>query len=328
MTASKRNRRRVGAWACCLGAALLASPALGAETPADAPAAEEAPAPFLGGFLTETRILYPLRVGDWQARDEHRYEQAELGVSVRYQHGEARDRWIDVYFYPAGVVAPDRVRRETEGTLEGIRSHAGYAQVEAEPPAAFEVAVGDGEGRRVYEGRSLGMRLQRDGRTYGSAMTLLAKDLYFIKGRYSAEGADVEPGALQAQLQDFTADLVRASRFYSTGACWMPPPIVRTAAPDAQAEGALMHTAVDGQVRAVAFADRVEAVDPDAPEATVMQMMSMTPSGRWIEGCHPPEDMTPAVPPDLREIRFEYRLPPARSDGTTPRLRGRRTGLG
>lgn len=319
---------RIGLWTCCLAMALLASPAAHAGTDAGAAAEPDTRTPFLGGFLTDSRILYPLRVGDWQARDEHRYEQAELGVSVRYQHGEARDRWIDVYFYPAGLVAPDRVRRETEGTLEGIRSHAGYTQVEAEPPTAFEIAVGDGDGRRVYAGQSLGMRLQRNGTTYGSAMTLLAKDLYFIKGRYSAEGPDVEPGALQAQLQAFTADLVRASRFYSTGECWMPPPIVRAAAPDAQAAGALMNTAVDGQVRAVAFADRIEAVDPEAPEATVMQLMSMSASGRWIDGCHPPEDMTPTVPPDLREIRFEYRLPPERSDGTVPRLRGRRTGVG
>ncbi len=38
--------------------------------------------------------------------------------------------------------------------------------------------------------------------------------------------------------------------------------------------------------------------------------------------------MEMAVPDGMREIRFEYRLPPEGSDGSAPRLRGQRTGVG
>jgi hypothetical protein len=76
---------------------LLASPAAQAAI-ADSPAPEDVRTPFLGGFLKETRVLYPLRIGDWEAQGEHLYEQQELGASVRYVHQGDKDRWIDLYF--------------------------------------------------------------------------------------------------------------------------------------------------------------------------------------------------------------------------------------
>ncbi len=286
---------------------------------------------FLGGFLVESRILYPLEVEGWQARGEHRFEQPELGVSVRYQHGEDQTRWIDVYFYPVGLPPPERLAREMESTLEGIRTHSGYAQVETTRVRDFAVAIGRGDARRSYPAQSVGMALRRDGKRYASAMTLLAKDLYFIKGRYSAEGDKARPARLQAQLEDFTVALVRSAHLVSTGGCWMPAPIVQVDAPDAEAAGALMSARGDapaGAVRVVAFADRIEATDPVSVEAQALQQMAMVPAGRWIEGCHPPDEMTPRVPEGMREIRFEYRLPPENGDGTTRPLRKRRIGVG
>lgn len=284
--------------------------------------------PFLGGFLTESRILYPLAVGDWEARGEHRYEQAEMGVSVRYQHRVHRDRWVDLYFYPAGVLSRDRLLQEAKGTLESVRQHGGYSRAEIAPLRAYAIATGSGKQRRQLPAYAVSMSLQRDGKDYSSAMVLLAKDLYFIKGRFSADAGALRPARVQSQLQALMEPLVRQTSVFSTGACWTPPPIVRVAAPDAGAPGALMSTHRDDELRAVAHADRIEAVEPDAPEAKLMQLMSMSASGRWIPGCHPPEDMTPEVPATHREIRFEYRAPPERTDGTTPRLRGRRIGLG
>ena len=298
------------------------------ESESASTSADDGEVPFLGGFLTETRILYPLRLGDWQARGEHRYEQAELGVSVRYQHRRHPDRWVDVYFYPGGVLEDGRLLRETQGTLESIRAHGGYTGVEVTPPHDYRLGIGNGKQRRQLPAYAVAMSLRREGKDYSSAMVLLAKDLYFIKGRFSAEADVMKPARVQSQLQALMEQLVRETTVLSTGACWMPPPIVQVASLDDKAVGALMSTRRDGELRVVAHADRIDALEPDSPEARVMQFMAMTASGRWIQGCNPPEDMTPDVPPTHREIRFEYRAPDGRSDGRTPRLRGRRLGVG
>jgi len=303
----------------------LASPTALAQAPAEE---EQAERPFLGGFLQDSRILYPLKIGEWVARDEHRYEQAEAGASVRYQHGDLRDRWIDVYFFPAGIVPDDRVRAMAQGTVDGIRALPGNGGLPAGGLETLRIEFGDDKDRRHATLYSSGFMLARDGKRYASAMTLLAKDLYYIKGRYSGEAAVHAPEALHAELKDFTTRLVRETRLYSTGECWMPPPIVQVDAPDPEAAGALLNTSVDGKALAVGFADRVEAVDARSSQAILTQFMAHVASGRWVDGCHPPEDMTPHVPDGMRELRFEYRAPPERSDGTTPRLRSPRSGVG
>ena len=65
------------------GGLLLAS--IGGAVAADAVTREQADAapPFLGGFLKETRILYPLRHDGWEAQGEHLYDVQALGASVR-----------------------------------------------------------------------------------------------------------------------------------------------------------------------------------------------------------------------------------------------------
>ena len=314
--------------ACGIAMAVACSMAIPFAS-AQAPAAEtQAERPFLGGFLQDSRILYPLKIGEWIARDEHMYERAELGASVRYQHGDTRDRWIDVYFYPAGIVPDESVRAMAQETVDGIRALPGNSGLPAGGLETSRIEFGDDKDRRHATVYSSGFVLARDGKRYASAMTLLAKDLYYIKGRYSGDAAVHTPEALHAELKDFTARLVRESRLYSTGECWMPPPIVQVDAPDPNAAGALLNTSVEGKALAVGFADRVEAVDVLSSPAILTRFMVHVASGRWVDGCNPPEDMTPTVPDGMRELRFEYRAPPERSDGSTPRLRSPRSGVG
>jgi hypothetical protein len=321
ITGWHRHARGIAVAIACTMAAPFAS--------AQAPAADtQAERPFLGGFLQDSRILYPLKIGDWVARDEHMYEQAELGASVRYQHGDIRDRWIDVYFYPAGIVPDAHVREMAQGTVEGIRALPGNSGLPAGGLETSRIELGSDENRRHATLYSSGFTLARDGKRYASAMTLLAKDLYYIKGRYSGDAAAHTPEALHDELKDFTVRLVRETRLYSTGECWMPPPIVQVDAPDPEATGALVNISTEGKAHAVGFADRVDAVDPRSSQAILTQFMAYTASGRWVDGCHPPEDMTPDVPDGMRELRFEYRAPPERSDGSTPRLRSPRSGVG
>lgn len=66
------------AFSRCLG--VLAFGLLAATARAEMPEP-----PLLGDYITATRALYPLRVQGWEAIGEKRYEQQELGVSVRYQ---------------------------------------------------------------------------------------------------------------------------------------------------------------------------------------------------------------------------------------------------
>ena len=86
---------RAIAGAACLAWASAAAAAQEAHGPTAAP--DE----FLGGVVAESRILYPLQVGSWMAESEHRYPDQRLGVSVRYVDN-LKQRWIDLYFYPAG----------------------------------------------------------------------------------------------------------------------------------------------------------------------------------------------------------------------------------
>lgn len=296
----------------------------------------QAPVPFLGGFLKETRVIYPLRVDDWEAGGEHRYDQAELGVSVRYQQGKRRDRWVDVYFYPAGAVPPSQLDRDVSQTLEGIRTHAGtpggYQQLAIDPVQPFAFELGPSERRQRIEGRSVSLRFEKDGRAYHSAMVLLVKDLYYVKGRFSAQAEAVSRDGVQSQLERMIEALLRETVVVSTGDCWSPPPIAAAAgrldSMDPNAEGAVASAADHGQASVVAYADRVEAPDPLSPQASSMQPQAASMSGRRAEGCLPAEDLNLEVPPGRREIRIEYRVPRERGDGTTPRLRGQRSGLG
>ena len=98
------------------GLALLALASLAPAAAGDG----EASAPFLGGFLKETRIVYPLQVGEWEAVGERLYDAAELGASVRYRSGTDLDRWIDVYFYPVGVVPDSYLRQAAQASLQEL----------------------------------------------------------------------------------------------------------------------------------------------------------------------------------------------------------------
>ncbi len=230
----------------------------------------EAPrTPLLGGYIRETRVIYPLRVGDWQAQGEHLFDQQEFGVSARYQHVREKERRLDLFFYAAGVVSESQLDATAAETREGIRASAGDAlSAELTPLLAVSLPLASAPGQRTsaLSARSASLRVLREGKTYSSAMLLLVKDLYYVKGRYSAPAAVLAPREAQRQLQDFIAEVMRRSRLLSTGDCWT--------------------------------------------SATAME-------ARAPPGCCPAEDMNPAVPEEMREIRLEYGVPPGDGDQRT-----------
>lgn len=306
----------------------LAAPVAMAQAPiAPATGSARAESPFLGGFLKETRVIYPLRIGGWQAQGEHLYEQQELGASVRYMHNRDKDRWMDLYFYPAGILTNERLVEAMQSTLEEMRLSAGYSAADVDPVKPVVFTKGGGAQKQKITGYTTSMRLVREGQTYHSAMAMLVSDLYFIKGRFSVEEKSLSRRGAQKQLEKFMAAVVGESTLRSTGDCWMPPPIVEKAALIKDAPGQLVATGKDGELSAVAYADRVEALDARSPEAIVMQSLSMPMSGRLIPGCGPAEDMNPEVPKGMREIRLEFGAPSGDKGNQSVPLRTRATGV-
>lgn len=289
---------------------------------ADSPAPEDIRTPFLGGFLKETRVLYPLRIGDWEAQGEHLYEQQELGASVRYVHRGDKDRWIDLYFYPAGVLPASRLAVDAKAVVEGIRTTVGvpggYSEMQVEPMVPLSFPVGTGKQREDIAAQSVSLHLVREGKAYSSALVLMIKDLYYIKGRFSAEQSALSQRKTRRQLEDFMREVAGQSRVISTGDCWMPMPRVQKVVLASGAPGQIASVDKEGALSAIAYADRVEALDVDSPEAGVMAFMAMVQTGRWLKGCLPVEDINPVVPEGMREIRLEFRTPA--NEGSDPSI--------
>lgn len=200
---------RLGWWLC---AGLAKLGALDADDSDEAASCADAsgldPAAMLfGGMLRESRIAYPLAVDAWQAVGEHLFEDPEDGVSVRYVHGEERDRWIDVYFYPAGALDGALVAQAAAAEAELIRQahrQAGHANFDLGGLRSFSFAGGDG---RSVDANALDLAFTADGVRYSSAMTLWLDRLYFIKARYSIEESKLSRRDAREQLQQFVARL-------------------------------------------------------------------------------------------------------------------------
>lgn len=289
---------------------------------AAAMAAESEPSPFLGGFIKETRVVYPLRLGPWLAQGEHLYEYQELGASVRYKDERFKDRWIDVYFYPVGILPKDGLGQVAEQTAAELRMAAeqrGDLQgFEMDRLGAFTLALPapkNGKSAEPLPAYSLSLRVPIKGTVYRSAMAITAYRMYLVKARYSIAQESEGATEVKAELDRFLGDIVRNTDIQSTGECWAPLPIVRKS-PLEEGDGALVSIKTDDQgLRAVAYPDRVDALEPDSDEAKAMQLLGMSFAGRMTEGCGPQEDLNPVVPEGKREIRFEYRAPESNPSG-------------
>lgn len=159
------------------------------------------------GVLRESRIAYPLAVDAWQAVGEHLFEEEEDGVSVRYVHGADRDRWIDVYFYPAGALDESQLLESARSEAALIREahvQAGYTGFDLGDLRSFSCAR-DGDAR--LQGAELDLAYGIDGVRYSSAMTLLLDRLHFVKGRYSIEESRLSRCDVREQLQAFMVRL-------------------------------------------------------------------------------------------------------------------------
>ncbi len=326
---------QVGMLLClaALGARAAQAQEAAAAEPAPPPVEAQAKRPFLGGFLKETRVIYPLRHEGWDAQGEHLYDTQALGASVRYVDRRHPDRWLDLYFYPAGVIAPDAfeasMQAEREALLAAGQPGAAYTDMEMGPTQQFDYRSYRADGKKgdKTRGYSLDLRMALDGVRLHSAMTLQLDRLYFVKARASAPAGDVSRKALRRRLEDFVSGLAPRLVVVSTGECWRPLPVEPLSALDAKAEQ-MFAIETDGVKRAVATPDAVFAADPASLEARGAVMLGMSMTGRLLPGCEPPEELNQPVSEDMRELRLEYRSREPEQGGDAPRLRPSRVGRG
>lgn len=322
--------RMMARWLCAAALAMVGPVA--AEGSAEAPEP-----PLLGDYITDSRALYPLRVGDWEAMGEKRYERQELGVSVRYQDTRKPDRWMDLYLYPAGVMFDPAFERVFQYSIDEIVQIArdrnagdvrlAHARTFATAPVAGEGMLGE----LAVKARSFAMEVPMRDKRYLSVLAMTVRDLYFIKVRYSVEAGSVSDEDVQQQAESFLAGFAEDIRVLNTGSCrqelQVRPMPVGSARPDT-----VLASTNEGQGDEMWIADDAVYLRPaiigNAATADRLKAEAQSIRNALRGRCVSPEAMEILVPDGMREIRFEYRLPAGGSDGTVPRLRSPRSGLG
>lgn len=201
----------------------------GAMHAEDVPSSDAQPrSPFLGGFIKGTRVVYPLRFRGWEAQGEHLYDAQELGASVRFIDSRHPDRWLDVYFYPAGVLDAEgfdaAMQRERDALAAAARPGASYTDMEIGETRQFVYKPRGADGKRQAKttGYSLDLQMARDGIALHSGMTLQLDRLYYVKLRMSTPAGDLSRDAIRRQLEKFATGLADRLEIVSTGECWRP----------------------------------------------------------------------------------------------------------
>lgn len=303
-----------------------------------APVQAQAPEPpLLGDYITDTRALYPLRVGDWESVGEKRFEQPELGVAVRYQDTRKPDRWMDLYLYPAGVMFDPVFERAFQRGVDEIVQIARQrdaGEVRLGETRTFPTAPIAGErmlGQLALKARSFAMEMPLRDTRYRSVLAMTVRDLYFIKIRYSVEADAMSDEDAQRQAEMLLAGFAADVRILNTGACWQTLQVHPMPA-DGPRPTAILASTNDGQDEEMWIADTAvylrPAVIARGDDATRLRNEAQSIRDVLRGRCVSPDMMEIVVPDGMREIRFEYRLPGEGSDGTMPRLRSPRSGLG
>lgn len=299
--------------------------ATGVAVLAPVSAAGEKEVPFLGGFIRESRIVYPLAVGDWKAIGEKRYDQQEAGVSIRYSHA-GEDGWIDLFFYPVGVLSPEQLDQLAAQEVEGLKQtwlKAPGSEKDISELRSFQIPQpGSKESAKAY---AMDFAYEYEGHRRSSAMVVMLDRLYVVKARYSVLAQSMSRDDVRERLERFATEIHPLLQISSTGGCWAPLPVEPLV--DPVPEGAVFTIDRDGVPTEYVYPDRVLARDPASPSARVAMMLGMAHQERLYSGCDGADPLNPDVPQGKREIRIEY-VPPG--DGPAPEAirRSRRAGVG
>lgn len=238
-----------------------------------AEAAKPSSPPFLGGFLRESHVVYPLKLDGWEMAGEQRYDSQVAGASVRFQHAKDKSGWIDVFFYPVGVLSEAEIAKMAGTERQNLLDAWGKAMPNPQDMpglTGFKLPVGEGgpsaqatraDGIAAY---AVDFAYTRDGKALNSAMVFAVDRMYAIKFRYSTEAAKISRVQTRQDLERFARQLLPRLEITSTGGCW-------SYSKKSLAKG---------------------SQDTPAPQ---------------YPGCAGAEPMHPDVKEGMRELRFEYR---------------------
>ncbi len=185
--------------------------------PIDAPKASETV--FLGGFLQESHVVYPIKLDGWEMQGEHRYDTQEAGASVRFQRAGGKSGWIDVFFYPVGVLSDEDVAKMAgteRQTLLDTWSKSMANPQDMTALATFAVPIGDASGITAY---GVDFAYARDGKVLSSAMVFTVDRMYAIKFRYSAEASTSTRTRVRQDLEQFARHMLLRLDISNTGGC-------------------------------------------------------------------------------------------------------------
>lgn len=274
---------------------------------------------FLGGYLRQSRIVYPLRVGDWEALGEQRYDTAALGASVHYRNPRMPDARLDLYIYPAGVLLEGdfaQVAARTAQEMEAVARQRDPARFEA--GITREFALQDPVARLLGEHtprpRSHVMQMGVDGAVLQSAMAIASRDMYLLKVRLSLAAEALERERVRAGAEQFLREAFAQLSIVNTGACFRPLQVVPLPADGTHAETILASTD-EGTPREIRVGDERLYLAPELL-SDAQALPAATAFGQSLHDalrgqCVAAEEMDIPVPDGMREIRMEYPVPVA-----------------
>lgn len=309
--------------------ALLCPPAIADD------ASTEKDVPFLGGFLRETWVRYPTKVGEWETIGERRYDTPDAGVSVRFERKGDETGRIDVFFYPIGVQTANQQAQYAEAERASLRESWREHMADPDDITPLSTIVIPMPAQREDNPRSEGITArvtdfayEREDTRYNSAMLFAIHRMYAVKLRYSIGENASSRARVRDTLEGFARQLFPALSIDSTGECWALPSVevLPEGAPDP--EGALATTSIDGKTATWVFADRVVVRKSGQADAPLSQILAMSLSGRLIDGCEAPSDTVPVAPEGTRYLHMEYPAPDEQTAPPGEPMRPARSGLG
>ncbi|WNH51337.1 hypothetical protein [Stenotrophomonas oahuensis] len=193
---------------------------------------EAEPPPFLGGFLRESHMVYPLKVPNgWVMQSEHRYDELESGASVRFQREGDVTGWMDVYFYPIGVISKEQLEKLAAAEREQLVTVWKDAVTGAplSPLGTFSVPLKADPSTSqprpdaiTAYAADFTYKHRENGKRYNSVLVFMVDRLYAIKLRYSAEAEKLSREQVRNEAEAFARSLLLEVEIISTGDCGAP----------------------------------------------------------------------------------------------------------
>ncbi len=188
---------------------------------------------FLGEFLRESHVLYPLKLDGWEMQGERRFDTQQAGALVRFQRSGDVSGWIDVFFYPIGVLTDEQVANRASAERQALleawgESMAGPLDMSALKTFVVQVDSESKSGKAIKEdgitAYTLDFAYAHDGKPRSSAMVFTVDRMYAIKFRYSAQASEFTRARVRGELEQFAQHMLRRVEISSSGGCWSTSP--------------------------------------------------------------------------------------------------------